>query len=792
VVTDASRTAPPLAVGPRLDPVLLTQTARMTPADACDVAMATFAVSASQARNLGSERDQTFLLQDGAGAPVAVMKVSNPAEDPDTLDMEALGALHASQVDPSLRIALPRQLPGTAPGAGPESRRTATQRDGITQWVRMYDVEPGHGRSDAATLDDRALVAFGETAARLGRALRGFIHPRAIRTLPWDVQYAATCRPMLAAIGDAQARSAVTAILDRFDSVVAPRWPSLRAQVIHGDVTVDNVLMDDAGLVTAIIDFGDMTHSALVADLAVLLDSLGTGRDPADLFRVARLVLDGYQRITPLEAGELGVLAELWATRSAVTVAIGAWRAAEGLEEPAFAERYTSTSLVMIDHILSTGWSRTAEALGAPRDPARAAGTRSVLVARRDAAFGPAIEPLSYREPIEMERADGVWMIDADGRRYLDMYNNVPSIGHSHPRVSTAVARQWRTLNTNLRYLHHSAVELAERLLAHCPSPLDTVLFVNSGSEANDLAWRLATHVTGNSGGLCTEFAYHGITAAMAPFSPETLPVGENRTPVERWAPTDTYRGQHLGTQEFTAALDRLHRRGLAPAITILDGILQSDGVLDLAPDHVQELVRLTHEAGGLWVADEVQGGHGRTGEAMWSFERFGIEPDIVTLGKAMGDGQPVGALITSREIAESFARDTVFFSTFAGNQVSMAAATAVLDVLDDERVLPRVRAAGNALRTAVRAATEHDERVGDVRGVGLANGIEVVRDRVSKTPDPATARRIKDGLRARGVLVGTTGKHANVLKVRPPLAFTEDLVPVFVAALIDVLGQRG
>ena len=383
-------------------------------------------------------------------------------------------------------------------------------------------------------------------------------------------------------------------------------------------------------------------------------------------------------------------------------------------------------------------------------------------------------------------------MVDADGRRYLDMYNNVPSIGHGHPRVTTAVARQWRMLNTNLRYLHHSAVELAERLLAQCPASLDTVLFVNSGSEANDLAWRLATHYTGGSGGLCTEFAYHGITAAMAPFSPETLPDGVNETPVERWAPTDAYRGLHTGTEEFTAALDRLDRRGLAPALTILDGVLQSDGVLDLTPSHVQELVRLTHQAGALWVADEVQGGHGRTGEAMWSFERFGIEPDMVTLGKAMGDGQPVGALITRREIAERFSRDTVFFSTFAGNQVSMAAATAVLDVLDDERILPRVRTAGEALRTAVRAATAQDERIGDVRGVGLANGIEIVRDRASKTPDTLTAGRIKDALRDRGVLVGTTGKHANVLKVRPPLAFTEDLVPVFVAALDGVLSRAG
>ena len=212
--------------------------------------------------------------------------------------------------------------------------------------------------------------------------------------------------------------------------------------------------------------------------------------------------------------------------------------------------------------------------------------------------------------------------------------------------------------------------------------------------------------------------------------------------------------------------------------------------MLDLEPAQVQELVRLTHDAGGLWIADEVQGGHGRTGEAMWSFERFGITPDFVTLGKPMGNGQPVGAVITRRELVEEFARDTVFFSTFAGNQVSMAAARAVLDVLADERVLPRVVETGLALRSAVRAATQGHGSVGDVRGMGLANGIEIVIDGESRTPDPLTAAAIKEGLRRRGVLVGTTGRHANVLKVRPPLAFTADLVPTFTAALVETLAD--
>jgi 4-aminobutyrate aminotransferase-like enzyme/Ser/Thr protein kinase RdoA (MazF antagonist) len=790
----------------RIDAVLHATPSRVAPDVAVAVAAETFGVQAQLATDLGSERDQTFLLFDAAGERLAVMKVSNPAEDPARLDMEALGARQAAQADPTLRIAQPWARPGC--GQGVDSCRAPWQGPDALQWVRMYDVLPGRARLDPLTLDDVALHAWGDTTARLGRALRGFIHPGAIRRMPWDVQHAAACRPMLPAIADPYARAAVTTVLDRFDEVVAPRWPVLRAQVVHGDLTVDNVLADDDGIITGIIDFGDMSHTALVVDLASVLDSLGTDRTGEEMFRTARLVLDGYQRITPLETDELMLMAELWATRAAVGVAIASWRAAEGLEDAEFAERYNDSALATVEQFLATGWARSAELLGAPRsgpmallpgsvpDP-DAGDARRELAQRRDAVFGPAIEPLSYDEPLELAAADGVWMVDTEGRRYLDMYNNVACVGHSHPRVASAVARQWRVLNTNLRYLHHSAIELAERLTATCPPSLDTVLFVNSGSEANDLAWRLAAHHTGGSGALCTSFAYHGITAALAELSPETLyapgpaPGGVNQ--VERWTPPDRYRGLYADTSDFVAALERLRQRGVAPAATILDGVLQSDGVLDLEPAYVQELLRLTHAAGGLWIADEVQGGHGRTGDAMWSFQRFGIEPDLVTLGKPMGNGQPVGAVITRRELVEKFAHDTVFFSTFAGNQVSMAAAHAVLDVLADEQVLPRVQVAGAELRRAVREATVHDDRIGDVRGMGLANAIEVVRDRQSKLPDVTTAVRVKDRLRDLGVLVGTTGPAGNVLKVRPPLAFTAALVPTFVAtleqALADVTG---
>jgi 4-aminobutyrate aminotransferase-like enzyme/Ser/Thr protein kinase RdoA (MazF antagonist) len=782
-----------------IDAVLQAPPPTYTTDEACAIGRATYGLAAADAVSLGSERDQTFLLRGPDGDRLAVLKVSNPAEDPDTLDMEALVALHAVRADPQLAVAQPRvsleALRSDAPVDAVSSRRAAWTQDGRPNWVRAYDVLPGRARLDATTLSDPALTAWGETTARLGLALRTFIHPRMIRRLPWDVQHAASVRPMLSAVSDLELRALVERVLDRYDEVVPAAWPSLRSQAVHGDLTTDNVLADDDGYITGIIDFGDLSHTALVVDLASVLDSLAAGRPGEEMLRVARLVLDGYERHVPLEERELAIMGELWAARAAVGVAIGAWRAAEGLEEPDFAQRLDDVAGAMMEHLLATGWTEVARRLGASRAAIHAASQTTAasggadLASRRAAVFGPAMESLSYAEPIEMASASGVWMTDTSGRRYLDAYNNVVCLGHAHPRVTSAVARQWRVLNTNMRYLHHAAIELGERLLATCPEGgLDAVLFVNSGSEANDVAWRIARHHTGHDGGLCTDFAYHGVTEATAALSPETIPPGQLPAHVETWRPADAYRAVHLDSSDFVGALDRLSGKGIGLAATVLDGVLQSDGVLDLEPSYVQELVRLTHAAGGLWIADEVQGGHGRTGEAMWSFQRFGITPDFVTLGKPMGNGQPVGAVLTRRELLESFARDTVFFSTFGGNQVSMAASHAVLDVLADERVLPRVVQAGETLRRNVSAATAGHELVGDVRGMGLANGIEIVTDRASATPNPAAAKAISDGLRSRGVLVGTTGRHGNVLKVRPPLAFTTAHVPLFVDALVATL----
>jgi 4-aminobutyrate aminotransferase-like enzyme len=368
-------------------------------------------------------------------------------------------------------------------------------------------------------------------------------------------------------------------------------------------------------------------------------------------------------------------------------------------------------------------------------------------------------------------RAEGVWIQEPDGRRLLDAYNNVPVVGHCHPRVTEAVVRQTRLAATNARYLAEPLVELAERLLATFSpdSGLDTVLLVNSGSEANDLAWRLAAGVTGRDGAVVTENAYHGVTAATTRLSPEDWPAASPPARVARIPPPGS--GADLGPafEEIDGGL----------AATFLDGSLMSDGIYVPETSELRLLVELTHAAGGLYVADEVQSGHGRLGPELWSFSRHGIAPDVVTLGKPMGNGYPVAAVVTRRELAEQFPYAGRTFSTFGGNPVAASAALAVLEVLEDERLPERATQVGESLRTAVASLGKAD--VVDVRGRGLLAGVQLSSEKL--------AARVTDELREAGILVGRTGKRRDVLKIRPPLVFTSEHAELLVTALDGILG---
>jgi len=713
--------------------VLETSPPRFSPEEVASIAAELFDLH-GEARDLGSERDQTFLVGDG------VLKISNTGENPDVLDLEAKALAHIERIDPELSI--------------------ARQRGSVTyqgHFVRLF--ERMAGRSGARDLDDDAVLAFAATNARLTLALRGFFHPAAGRDLLWNPGQAARLRPLAASIPDAGRRAIVEHVLDRYEEYVLPRWDYLPAQIVHGDFTLDNVLVDKRGRVSGITDFGDLGFGARAGDLAIDLCSiLRVGGE--ELFRTARIAIDGYQSRIPLENEELDVLGDLVFARLAALVAISAWRVERYPENAEYIQSWDDESWSLLERFDALGFDAVARELGAPQPSV----PTEELVRRRSAALGSALTGLTYKNPVHVVRGEGVWLFDVDGRRYLDAYNNVPVVGHCHPRVTEAVVRQTRLLNTHSRYLYEPLVELAERLAATMPpeSGLDAVMLVNSGSEANDLAWRLATVATGHSGAIVTAFAYHGVTSAVADFSPE------------EWG--EGFRPEHVETitpfgEGMAEAVEQLDGRGHGLAATFLDCGFTSDGIWTPAADDVQAIARATREAGGLLVADEVQAGHGRTGEHLWSFAQYGIAPDVVTLGKPMGNGYPVAAVIARQELFDRLKAETEVFSTFGGNPVAARAALAVLDVIDDERLIENAKRVGEELRTSLA-----DLGIGEVRGRGLLVGIE-----------PETAERaeeIVNRMRDAGVLINRTGPSENVLKIRPPLVFASEHVEVLVAAL--------
>ena len=414
------------------------------------------------------------------------------------------------------------------------------------------------------------------------------------------------------------------------------------------------------------------------------------------------------------------------------------------------------------------------------------------MIDRRDRLLGPAYR-LFYEDPVHIVRGNGVWLEDADGNRYLDVYNNVSCVGHCHPRVVEAVTRQWATLNTHTRYLHDVILDYAEALLATFPPHLDHVMFTCTGSEANDLAYRIAQDHTGGTGVIVTSLAYHGITDAVSKFSPSLgayVPLGTDVRAVP--APDSYRRPPETLAEDFAAdvraAIDDMEAHGIKLAAFFCDGIFSSDGVLSDPAGFLAPAVAAVQAAGGLYIADEVQPGFGRLGTGLWGYERHGVRPDMVTIGKPMGNGQPIAGVVIRADVVENFGRRARYFNTFGGNPVSCAAAQAVLDVIRDEDLMGNARWVGERLLSGLRDLAGRHEVLGDVRGVGLFAGVELVKDRATKEPDAARTTRLVNGLRHRRILIGAAGPHANVLKIRPPLVFSADDADTFLTAMRDVL----
>ncbi|HOB93357.1 MAG TPA: aminotransferase class III-fold pyridoxal phosphate-dependent enzyme [Aquabacterium sp.] len=418
--------------------------------------------------------------------------------------------------------------------------------------------------------------------------------------------------------------------------------------------------------------------------------------------------------------------------------------------------------------------------------------TTDDLLARRARVLGPAYR-LFYERPLQLVRGEGVWLFDADGRRYLDAYNNVAAVGHCHPQVVQAIAAQAATLNTHTRYLHDGVVAYAERLLATMPAALGQAMFTCTGSEANDLALRIARAHTGAQGLIVTRWAYHGVTQTIAEASP-SLGAGMRLGDAVRTVDLPLHAPPEQIGPRFAAgvraAIADLRAHGLAPAALLVDTVFSSDGVLTDPPGFVAEAVADVRAAGGVLIADEVQAGFGRSGDAFWGFARHGLVPEIVSMGKPMGNGHPVAGVAVQPAVLKAFGDQCRYFNTFGGNPVAMAAAGAVLDVLQQQALQDNAQRVGALLRDGLRSLAARRRCIGAVRGAGLFIALDIVQPDGSGAPDAARTLQVVNGLRERGVLLSATGQAASALKIRPPLVFAPQHATLLVDTLDRLLGD--
>lgn len=741
--------------------------------------------------SLEGERDQNFRIMGADGASV-VFKLCHPAEGDAVLQCQGLALEHIASADPSLPVPrLIRTRDGELLG------RLAYE--GAAYPVMVLSWREGRVLG-GDTLSRESLFDLGQLLAQLGLALRGFVHGApAERELVWDTRHVLRLAGEIGHL-PTEDRALAQEILARHEAVTVPAMRRMRSQIIHGDVHPHNALVDERGKVIGIIDFGDMVHGPLILDLANTAgDFLSPGQDAEEtLFELTR----GYRSVTPLEEVEADALVDLIEVRLLMTPLIDALKASNGIASQGYFQAFNSRSMPMIRALRALGHDRLRgllrRAAAFPAVPPQHPKTADEAIARRRKVMGEKLY-VFYDPPLHIVKGDGVWLTASDGKRYLDCYNNVPHVGHAHPYVAEAIARQARTLNTNTRYITDQALEYAERLTALAGEDLTAVTFVNSGSEANDLAWRMAKAFTGHKGGLCMDFAYHGVSEAIDAFSPSNAPAHWSAPHVRLLPAPDVYRGPYGADEADVGAryaalaegpIAKLQEVGLGVAALMVDSAFMTNGILDAPAGYLQGVVKRVRAAGGLFIADEVQSGFGRMGPSFWGHRHHGVEPDFITIGKPAGNGYPLGVVITRPEILSHFLQFGPFFSTFGGNNVAGAAGMAVLDVIRDEKLLENARDVGAHFRKGLSGLMSKHALIGDVRGVGLATGVELVHDRRSKAPAGDVMHRLLNLIRDEGALVGGEGILGNVLKIRPPIVFSRDNADFAVAAIDRALDR--
>ncbi len=746
-------------------------------------------------RNLNSDIGQNFYIKDEKGAEF-IFKISNPSETLDMLDAQNKAMDFVKQA--GLNFELPAVIQTRDGG-----KILEIQKGNKTYNARLLTFISGEFLAEIQPQTPELLLQLGEMLGALDKRLSEFSHPAVQRYWHWDLKNALDSRPLIKHIDQPEKRRLAEYFLLQFETEVLAKVPELHKSLIQNDANDYNILVDSGqNRIKGIIDFGDMVYSCTVFEPAAALAYAMFDKD--DPIQAAAEIVRGYNKEYPLTELEIDVLFYSASARLCLTVIMAAYQRSIQPDN-----EYVSISekqaWQLLEKLLRTNPQRARlefrKACGMEADSVKGLLPETIVDERRK-RLGKSLS-ISYKKPLKIIRGAMQYLFDEDGSTYLDCVNNVCHVGHCHPHVVRAVREQMPVLNTNTRFLHDNLVNYARRLADTFPDPLNVCFFVNSGSEANELAIRLARTHTNDKELIILDHAYHGNTSLLVDISPYKYNGAGGKGPgpfTHKAVMPDLYRGPYReddtqAVKKYAGHVEEIINELSAENKTASfmgESLLGCGGQIVLPEGYLKEVYKLVRQAGGVCIADEVQVGFGRVGEKFWAFELQDVVPDIVSLGKPIGNGHPLAAVVTTEEIADSFNNGMEFFNTFGGNPVSCAAGLAVLDVIENENLQANALKAGNHLLEGLKGLQEKYKIIGDVRGKGLFVGVELVKDRENRQPAAQEASLIIEKMKDRGILISTDGPDNNVLKLKPPIVFDMKNAEQVVNELDSVLKENG
>jgi len=757
-----------------------------------------FGLQPKSLRELPGDRSQNFLVIDQKERKY-VLKISSGFDHQEGLEFENMVLRLLSKEMPEYHFPQPQMSINN-------EDLVIYQHQNEIFMIRLFNYVDGQHLSELSEIPENLWKEVGKFLARIDRLLQNFYHPGQNRNLPWDIKNVLWSKERLNYVMEARLRRQLDYALLQYETQVWPQIQSFRKQVIYGDANQHNFILKRSAKgswqLKGLIDFGDMTESYLICEPAIAITYVMMLSPEPE--KIASLLLASYHAINPLKKEELEVLYYLVLARLVISLTMSAWRKQV---EPS--NVYMTISELpgwkLLDELLSSNpekWRRLFFRACGLKPELRFLSDQKIMEWRHS-HFSSALS-LAYKKPLHIVRGYGQYLFDAEGRSYLDCVNNVCHVGHSHPEVARAVCRQMAILNTNTRYLYDQLMLYASKLLAKFPSRFKYVFLVNSGSEANALSLRLARSYTRGTEILVIDGAYHGNLTSLIDISPYKFdgPGGQGAPPYVHKIPTpDPYRGKYRGysveatekyISEIEIILNKLRSENKKIIGLIAESMMSCAGQVIFPPEFLKKAFELVKSFGGVAIADEVQVGFGRPGNFFWGFESQKAQPDIVTLGKPIGNGHPIGAVIATEEVVKAFETGMEYFNTFGGNPVSCAAGLAVLEVIEKENLQENAQLVGYYFLQELKKLQKRHRLIGQVRGLGLFLGVELVSDRKTLQPATKEARIIIEKMKDKGILVSTDGPFRNVLKIKPPLVFDRNNVDRFVETLDMILKNFG